>query len=68
MTIQVILIDETQKTWVNSQNNSSEYKAIICDHGEGDDICASVMTLEGYEAWASYFGGAAITEIETEEL
>ena len=64
MTIQVILINETQKTWVNSQNDSSEYKAVICDHGQGDDICASVLTLEGYEAWATYFDGATVTDIE----
>ena len=64
MTIQVILLDETQSTWVNNQNKIDEFKAPICDHGQGNDICASVLTTEGYESWATYFDGATVTDIE----
>lgn len=64
MTIQVILIDETQADWVNNQNAIDDYKAPICDHGQGNDICASVLTAPGYEAWATYFSGATVTDIE----
>ena len=67
-TIQVILIDETQKTWVLNENATSEIQAIICDHGQGDDICASVLTATGYEAWATYFNGATVTDIEIETI
>ena len=67
-TIYVILLDAPQTAWVENENATSEYKAIICDHGQGNDICASVLTLAGYEAWATYFAGATITEIEIEEI
>lgn len=62
--IQVILIDETQKAWVLNQNKIDTYQAPICDHGQGEDICASVLTLPGYEAWATYFAGATVSNIE----
>jgi len=63
MTIQVILLDETQSTWVNNQNSLSDYKAIICDYGQGNCISYDVMTLGGYEAFATYFSSETATEI-----
>jgi hypothetical protein len=64
MTIEVILINETQKAWVENENATSQYTAIICNHGQGLDIDAVVLTATGYEAWATYFSGATVTEIE----
>ena len=65
MIIQVILIDEAQKAWVEAQNASNpSHQAIVCDHGQGNDICASVLTASGYEAFAAYFSGATVTDIE----
>jgi hypothetical protein len=64
MIVEVILIDETQKIWVDNENENGNFKAPICDYGQGDCISADVLTLGGYEAWATYFDGATVTEIE----
>jgi hypothetical protein len=70
MTIDVIQLDETQKTWVLNENETSNYKAAICDYKDINDVeyddCidAVVLTATGYEAWATYFSGATVTEIE----
>jgi hypothetical protein len=61
------MLDETQKTWVNTQNGLSEYKAIICDYGTGECIDYSVMTLENYGAFATYFDGVNPTDVEISE-
>jgi hypothetical protein len=52
VTISVIKLDATQKTWVQNQN---------C-------ICSSVLTEAGYEAWATYFSGATVTNINVDEI
>ena len=63
MIIQVILLDEIQSDWVNNQNSLSDYKAIICDYGQGNCISYDVMTLNGYEDFATYFNGEIATQV-----
>jgi hypothetical protein len=67
MTIEVILIDETQENFVNAFNEESpvNVKAIICNYGTGKCVSSEVLTMEGFEDLATYFDGATITEIET---
>lgn len=70
MEISIIQLNPTQKTWVENENNTSDYKAVICDYVDTGDVeyndCidAIVLTATGYEAWATYFSGATVTEIE----
>ena len=62
MTIQVILLDSTQLDWVNNQNTTNGLKAVVCDYGQGNCISYDVMTLNGYEAFATYFSGVTATQ------
>jgi len=68
--IDVIQLNATQKTWVLNENATSEFQAPICDYVSTTDVeyndCidAIVLTATGYEAWATYFDGATVTEIE----
>lgn len=70
MTIEIIELDETQITWVNAENVSGDFNAPICDYIDVDDVAynncidAIVLTLTGYEAWATYLDGVTVTEIE----
>lgn len=70
MTISVIQLDATQLTWVENENETSDFKAAVCDYTDVNDaeyndcIDAIVLTATGYEAWATYFSGATVTEIE----
>ena len=73
MTFDIILLDETQCAWVNSENETNVFKAPICDYIDVNSdeynncIDATILTLTGYEAWATYFVGATVTEIEVAE-
>ncbi len=64
MTIDIILLNETQLAWINNHNANSNYKAIPCDYGTGVCVTADVMTLEGYEDVATYLSGATVTQVE----
>lgn len=66
-TIQVILLDNTQKTWVLQKNEESENKAVICDYGTGECISYDVMTLDGFEDFAAYFTGVSPTNVDLPE-
>jgi hypothetical protein len=74
MTIEVIQLNATQKTWVLNENATSEFQAVICDYISTTDVeyndCidAVVLTATGYEAWASYFSGATVISIEIENI
>jgi hypothetical protein len=74
MTIEVIQLNATQKTWVLNENATSEFQAVICDYISTTDVeyneCidAVVLTATGYEDWASYFSGATVTSIEIETI
>ena len=73
-TIDIIQINATQKTWVENENATSDFRCVICDYKATDNteyddcIDAIVLTETGYEAWATYFSGATVTEIEIETI
>jgi hypothetical protein len=65
MTIDIILLDQTQLAFVNNFNNESplNIQAIPCDYGTGECVTADVLTLEGFEDLATYLSGATITQV-----
>ena len=64
MTIDIILLNETQLAWINNHNANSNFKAIPCDYGTGVCVTADVLTTDGYEDVATYLNGAPITQVE----
>ena len=70
MILSVIQLDEAQLTWVESENLTTDKNAVPCDYTDINDVeyndCidAVVLTATGYEAWATYFSGATVTEID----
>ena len=68
MTIDIILLNETQLEWVKERNNNSEYVAIPCDYGTGICVTSDVLTLEGFEDLATYLSGASITQVTVNNI
>lgn len=66
--IDVIILDPTQLAWVQGKNSTSDYKATICGYNSDYYILYEVMTLPGYEDFATYFDGVSATSIEVQDI
>ena len=70
MEIQIILLNETQKAFIQNWNNESpnDIKAIICNYGAGDCIDYNCISMEGFEDLSTYFEGIEPSTITVNPL
>lgn len=62
--MEAILIDETQKEWIENQNTLSDFRVVVFKYAQNYAVDASFLTTVGYEDYAIYFSGATITEVQ----